>query len=374
VVTGAVARTGRGWRIAVAVCALGAGSNLVAGVAGGLARLGWSGPRGVPLAFHGLLLVCGFFGTLISLERAVALRQPWGLAAPLLAALGGVLTWAGAPVEQPLVLWLLASIGLLALYVTAAVTRAHTLPLTVEMLGAACWFAGTVMWLQGALAHEAITAWMAFLVLTIAAERRELTQMVRLPASAHAVFKLAVLLLPMAVLLALLEGLADIAVLRQHHLSTQLWWAGCLLLGSWLLRHDLARRHWRSPGWQGLSAQALVLGYAWLLVGAVLGLAERWWPMLAAGPAWHAVLLGFVFAMVFGHAPIILPALARIEPRYTPWLRWPVWILGASLLLRIGASGFGHPVLLAVAGAGHALAIAWYAVVMVRAARQGRAH
>jgi hypothetical protein len=78
--------------------------------------------------------------------------------------------------------------------------------------------------------------------------------------------------------------------------------------------------------------------------------------------------------MVFGHAPIILPALARIEPRYTPWLRWPVWILGASLLLRIGASGFGHPVLLAVAGAGHALAIAWYAVVMVRAARQGRAH
>lgn len=361
----------RGWRIAMGVCVLAAASNLAAGLLGGLARLGVGPALGAPLALHGLLMVCGFFGTLIALERAVALRQPWGMAVPLLAALGGVLAWAGAPAEQPLVLWLAASLGLLALYAWAAVTRAHTLPLTIEMLAAACWFAGVALWLHGTLAHEAMPAWMAFLVLTIAAERRELMQLVKLSAAARGLFKAAVLLLPTAVLLSVLEGLLQRPLLGTVDTAGLVWWCGSALLGAWLLRYDLARRQWRAEGWRGLSAQALTLGYGWLLAGSVLGLLGHWWPLLGQGPAWHAVLLGFVFAMVFGHAPIILPALARIEPRYTPWLRWPVWILGASLVLRIAAHGFDHPAALALAGVGHAVAIGWYAVLMVRAAWRG---
>ena len=74
------------------------------------------------------------------------------------------------------------------------------------------------------------------------------------------------------------------------------------------------------------------LGYVWLLAAGLLGSLGRWLFMAAAGPAWHALLLGFVFSMVFGHAPIILPALTGVRPRYAAWLRWPTWLLSASLL------------------------------------------
>jgi len=71
---------------------------LFAGIIAGLARL-------VPLqidhaselaAVHGPLMVCGFLGTVIGLERAVALSRVWAFAGPLATALGGVLLVAGA--------------------------------------------------------------------------------------------------------------------------------------------------------------------------------------------------------------------------------------------------------------------------------------
>jgi hypothetical protein len=62
----------RGLLVAVAVL------GLVTGLCGGLGRLGWSMPHGTSLsALHGPLLVSGLFGTLISLERAVALGNRW---------------------------------------------------------------------------------------------------------------------------------------------------------------------------------------------------------------------------------------------------------------------------------------------------------
>ena len=48
---------------------------LLAGLWAGLLRLGWSLPPIQPGLYvaHGPLMVCGFLGTLISIERAVAL-------------------------------------------------------------------------------------------------------------------------------------------------------------------------------------------------------------------------------------------------------------------------------------------------------------
>jgi hypothetical protein len=362
-------RDRRIWRIAGGVCALLAASNLVAGIAGGLARLGWNAARGAPLAWHGLLLVCGFFGSVVALERAAALRQPLGLIVPLLAALGGVLAWCGAPIEIALVMWLVASGGLVLLCAWAAVKRGHALPLTIEMLGAACWLAGVLLWLQGKLAHEAMNAWMGFLVLTVAGERRERMPPENLSPVARGLFKAAVLSLAASVLLAVLDGVAALPGLGGIEASILAWWLGCLLLALWLLRFDLALRQWSAPGWQGASAQAFTLGYGWLLVAALLGLAGRWWPMLAAGPAWHAVLLGFVFSAVFGDAPALLSTLTGVEPRPSPWLRGPVWLLAASLVVRIVAAGFSHPGALAVAGVGHAVAIVWFAVGLLLALR-----
>jgi len=76
--------------------------------------------------------------------------------------------------------------------------------------------------------------------------------------------------------------------------------------------------------------------------------------------------------MVFGHAPIILPALAGVRPLYSAWARVPIWILSASLLLRGAALAAGSAAALAAAGAMHALAIAWFAAVMLVGGWRGR--
>jgi hypothetical protein len=60
--------------------------SLLGGVMAGLARLGWDVPAPAMQAagVHGPLMIAAFFGTVISLERAVAAAQ-LGLLAPLAA-------------------------------------------------------------------------------------------------------------------------------------------------------------------------------------------------------------------------------------------------------------------------------------------------
>ena len=76
-----------------ALLALPAGVAMLAGLDAALTLLGVCAagvrPAGCGEA-HGLLMVLGFVGTLIALERAVALRQPWGYLAPALLGAGAL--------------------------------------------------------------------------------------------------------------------------------------------------------------------------------------------------------------------------------------------------------------------------------------------
>lgn len=79
-------------RIALAVTAA---ASLVAGLTGGLARLGVVAPVGDTADMHGAIMASGFFGTLISLERAVADGRLAALLVPALSAAGAVLLLLG---------------------------------------------------------------------------------------------------------------------------------------------------------------------------------------------------------------------------------------------------------------------------------------
>ena len=61
--------------------------SLLGGVLAGLARLGWEVPTLTAQAagVHGPLMIAAFFGTVISLERAVAIGRGWAYLAPALA-------------------------------------------------------------------------------------------------------------------------------------------------------------------------------------------------------------------------------------------------------------------------------------------------
>ena len=66
--------------------------SLLGGVLAGLARLDWPMPAVAAGAagWHGALMISAFLGTVISLERAVAIGRLWAYLAPACAGLGGI--------------------------------------------------------------------------------------------------------------------------------------------------------------------------------------------------------------------------------------------------------------------------------------------
>ncbi len=311
--------------------------SLATGIAGGLARVaaGFPAPP-TGIAWHGALMASGFFGTLIALERAVAIGKLWAYAAPALSGAGGVALLLGA-IGPAFVLFVLGA-AVLALASLIIYLRHRALHTGVLALGAACLPAAN-LWLaaQGAL-DRAIPLWIAFFVLTIGGERLELSRLSPVPPWARQVFG------------TLCVALVFVAAVPANA------WLGVLLLAiaTWLARFDLALKTVRGAGVTRYIAVCLLAGYAWLAAGGALA---------AAGVAWdaalHAILLGFVFSMVFGHAPVILPAVLRIALPYRPVFYLPLAILHASVLARVLAPLAGDTALRA-AGIGNAAAIALF--------------
>jgi hypothetical protein len=320
---------------------------LILGVLAGLWRLAWPVPALAAGAPHGVLMLGGFFGTLVGLERAVAIGARWAYLGPLAAAAGAVLTMAGAPALPAQILFLAGG----AVLVAASLAGQRLQPALhsrVLTLGAACSPAGTLAWLAGAPLAQVSAAWIAFLVVTVAGERLELSRVLPPSPAMTRLFRGLMALLIVGAAVALVGWTAGAALLG----------AVLFLLALWLLRQDVARRTVKGRGLTRYIALCLLSGYVWLGLG---GLAYAW-AGLAPGSAGydaalHALLVGFVFSMVFGHAPIILPAVARIRLPFHAGFYLPLALLHASLALRLAGDALGDFPLRALGGLGNALAI-----------------
>lgn len=303
--------------------------SLVGGVLAGLARLGWGVPAAAAAAAgsHGALMISAFFGTVISLERAVAIGRGWAYAAPALAGAGGLALLLGAP--PPLTQWLAGAAAGVMVAASIRIVLRLVAPFTIVLaLGAGCWLLGNLVWLA-VDAGAAVPWWLSFLVLTIAGERLELSRFLPTPAVARKLFAAIVALILGGDLLGLVAGEAGLALFA----------AGLVALALWLLRFDIARRNARLSGLPRFVALCLLGGYGWLAFAGLLGVAGGFAPgHPLRDAALHAVALGFVFAMVFGHAPIIFPAITRLKIAFHPVFYLPLLALHASLLLRVGGS------------------------------------
>nr|WP_290665451.1 hypothetical protein [Ardenticatena sp.] len=302
---------------------------LVAALEGGLWRIGWQLPGPASLhgrwaTWHGALMVAGFLGTLISLERAVALRHPAGYVAPLLAGLGGLALVAGF-LQSGMLLLLGGSAGLVLLMLV--VVQRQRAPFTITMFGAACfWLWGNLLWLGGQPVPIVAWFWQAFLVLTIAGERLELGRMRRLPRRVSQAF----------VGIALVYALGVSLVPFAPMVGVRIAGVGLLGLGLWLLQFDIARRTIHMQGLTRFIAACLLPGYVWLVIGGVLALVEGFQSGGFLYDAMlHAIFVGFVFSMIFGHAPIIIPAVLGVPPFYHARFYVPLLVLHASLLMRV---------------------------------------
>lgn len=303
--------------------------SLFAGAWSGLARIGvpLKAPAPEALSAHGAIMVGGMLGTLIGLERAVALDRRWAYAAPLASGLAGLSALAG--LDWRLVSWGMVTGSFVFVAASVAVTLRQVTGFTlILLLGAALWAAGNLGWALGVVVEQVAPAWMSFLVLTIAGERLELSRLRAPPRFAQRLLGGLSLALASGAVLSLFQPRAGAIIAAVSMISIVLW----------LARWDIATRTIRLAGLPRYAAIAVLGGYVWLALGSVLlAIHAPLHPGVIYDAILHAVFLGFAFSMVFGHAPIILPAVLGAKVPYSPLLYAPLALLHGSVALRVTA-------------------------------------
>lgn len=324
---------------------------LVTGIWGGLLRVPMTLPLPVEhanwITFHGPLMVCGFLGTLISLERAVGLRALWAYLVPLLAGVSAVVIASGALASWPR--WTLTLGSALFVVVMARIWSIQpALSNVVIALGAVAWTGGSLLWACGHEIQQVVLWWLTFLLLTILGERIELTRFQKSSPWSRPWLLTALGLLGAGLAIGLLAPRAG-GVLTGPAL---------LALAGWLMRFDLAWRTLRHPGLPRFMAVCLLSGYGWLTASAVLVGAA--WPQTSGAiydATLHTFFVGFVFSMIFGHAPVIFPAVLGLPVQFRGTAYVPLLVLHASLLLRLVGDLVNWPPARVWGAAGNAIAV-----------------
>ena len=307
---------------------VGAGISLLAGLDGALLLLGvWSPVMSTRLSkWHGPLMVLGFVGTVICLERAVALGHRLAFLVPAVSGLGVIVLLAPLPFDSAragLALLTLAQLGLLTIYVPLW-RRSHDDAVVIQGAGAFCAAGAAALLTTGAHVSQ-IVGWLAcYMILTICGERLELSRLTMARNRALPALCLAV-----------------VAALLVSVVSPAIGWRvlGVVLIGLavWLCRHDVARGGLRRGGQAAYIGTLLMVGYLWLATAGIVCTVQGP-PISRSGydAVVHSLFLGFTMGMILGHAPIILPAVLQVRLEWTTWFWLPAFLLEASLLVRIG--------------------------------------
>lgn len=305
-----------------------AGLLLLFGAWIGVARLGVPVPLPgtAMIAFHGPLMAIGFLLTLIGLERAAAVDRWWVYGIPLLS----VLTVAGLILSLPqklTALFATVSAALLFLFFYQLFRRQREEHFIVMKLSAALLFCGNLLWWFDPAIPQVVPWWAGFLVVTIAGERLELNRVRRPPLRVRVLLRIALLIF--------VAGLA--LTLWDFRFGVRLAGAGLIAIALWLLRYDLAWQSVKLAGLPRFMALCLISGYFWLALGGVFWI---WFArFFGAGPLYdamlHTVFVGFIFSMIFAHAPVILPTITGLAMPFRNAFYMHAGLLHLSLLIRI---------------------------------------
>ncbi len=308
-----------------------AGASLITGMAAGASLLGFNwGPAGAAASLaddHGPLMVFGFVGGAIGIERAVAARRVWSWIGPVLHAVGTVAVIAGAPRGIAAAAFA-GSFAMLGVIYAHIYSRQATLAVVVQAVGVIGGVAAAIQWATTGSFVAAMPLAVLYAVATIVGERMELARVTL--AGARAEGRLAALVL-------LLAGAAVFYILAPG-VGYRVMGAVLIVIAGYSARHDVARNLVRSTGLPRYSAACMLAGYAWLALGGAFwlgygqGVTGHFYDASV-----HAIFLGFVISMIFAHAPIILTSVIRRRLPYHPVLYLPVVLLHFGLFVRVAS-------------------------------------
>lgn len=295
-------------------------ANLLIGMMSGLGRLGWVMPLPETYVHHGAIMVGGFLGSLISLEKAIPLKKPIFYTGPLAGA-ASIVAFLTGNFTLACVLLILSGAVLVIIYVEYLRPR-FDFTLMVALVGAACLMIGNMMLLWKHLYPAVFPWWMGFLLLTIISERLELSKFLPVPANMKSVLKG-------------LLGLYVLTALVPLPFSRSVAGAALILISLWLMRYDMIRIGIRKTELTRYTAIALLCGYIALFSEGVF-LLRPIDVSLYYDVTLHTFFLGFVFMMIFAHGPVILPGVLGFSVRpYHAILYVPLAGLLLSLKMRV---------------------------------------
>lgn len=311
-------------RIIIVLSAL---TTLFFAVWGGLLRVQWGLP--VPeanwISYHGPLMVNGFFGTILGLARSNALKLKWGLLTPLIMVLGAWTLLLGGSEKTGLFLFFLASLVYLGICLAFLKTGANHGILLALAGGIGLAFSDG-MWLLGTPIPQIVVGWQTLLVLTIGSERWDALHSGPTPFKSIIIYGI----ISMVLLGTFIQPFFP-------PMGIRLASVGYLLLSLILFRFDALRPMEKVEGWKRYTRACLFSGYGWLLTASIIGFLKA--PTQSGffyDAFLHSIFLGFVFSMVFSHAPLLLPRVLKTSIPFQPafYLHWG--LLQISLLVRIG--------------------------------------
>ncbi len=329
---------------------------LLHGLTIGLMRMNvlWIDVLAFSLPFHGAVMVNAFLGTLIGLERAVAIKRWWTWLAPVVSAIAYIILLANGNLMLAGVGWVISGIALMVVNFHAWKQLPSQATLLMK-LGAVAWVIGNATLVINNSVTEAVPWWIAFLLLTVIGERLDLNK-VR-PFRAY-VPKLLSFLIWVYIGTLLLTFLASVSGIIAQGLII-------VLIALWLLRYDMARLLIRQKGLSQFIGFTLLIGYVWLVLFGIL-LTLKPFVYVPPDTLWHTFFLGFVFSMIFAHGPVVFPAIIGRNFSFSRLLYFPVVIFQFGLLLRFVGALFSITTLWHVGAVLSAVAIVGFLLTVMK--------
>lgn len=312
----------------------------------GLSRIGWNLHTLNVSLHHGAIMVGGFLGTLISLEKIIPLKNRFLFAIPVLSAASVILFLLNLPVAAFGSL-VLASTGLSAVFLRY-LARERNIIYVLMFAGSLCWLTGNVVLIAEKFYPLAFPWWLAFTLCIITSERLELMKFLPVKRGTK------------ALLVVFLACYVAGVLLSFHGPGSVVSGLALMATALWLLRNDLIGISIRKEALPRFVATALLAGYISMLLTGVFFIALEQ-DAFSYDAIVHTYFLGFTFSMIFAHGPIILPGVLGVSAKpYHPVLYLWLILLHLSWMARIAGDILLDPSLRRVSAIVTALSILCY--------------
>lgn len=297
-------------------------ANLLTGMLAGLIRMGWEFPVSGMAVHHGAIMVGGFLGTLILLEKVIPLKKKLLFAFPIINALSLLMVVPGL-YSLGLLFLIIGSIGLLLVFILYFRRQPNDLSMMIMIIGACCQIIGHTMLIVKQFYPLAFPWWMGFILFIIVGERLELSKFLPVTRQNKNVLVGFVLLFLIGICLPF------------HGMGKYLTGSALVSVAVWLLRYDIISIALKKDGLTRFSGFALLAGCMALLATGIFLIFLPDLPF-AYDVIVHSFFLGFAFSMIFAHGPFILPGVLGINVKpYHPLLYLPLITMLISLVLRV---------------------------------------